>query len=304
MKPPLGRRVFRKLIDATGAAREDENGLPARALRWSVVQGTRVLCRLKSMEFPARGTGGWWWLWRWKFEFLLRWFEWDSVLWARRFVRPGMTVLDLGAHVGYYSRIFSEWVGPTGKVYAFEASPENQEILRRNLSSPRYANVEVVPRAVSDRVGIAKLFVSPGHSNHSLLSGFAAAEKVVEIPAVSVDAFLTERGIPSLDFVKMDIEGAEHIALEGMRETIRRSPRVALLVECNLAAIETRGSTPAEFLSQIEGLGLRPVAILKDATLGPLPPEADIDLYINLLCVKPDDPRLAVSAGASESSAA
>ena len=299
MKPPWGRRVFRRLIASTGAAQEDENGLPARALRWSVVQAVHALCRLKSMEFPARGTGGWWWLWRWKFEFLMRWFEWESVVWARRFIRPGMTVLDLGAHVGYYSQLFSEWVGPTGKVYAFEASPENQVILRRNLSSARYANVEVVPRAISDRVGMAKLFVSPGHSNHSLIAGFAAAEKVVEIPAVSVDAFLAERGIASLDFVKMDIEGAETMALDGMRETIRVSPGIAMLVECNLLSIESRGSTPAEFLSMIEGLGLRPSAILKDATLGPLPAESDIDLYVNLLCVKPEDRRLAVGVRSS-----
>ncbi|HEY3123578.1 MAG TPA: FkbM family methyltransferase, partial [Thermoanaerobaculia bacterium] len=149
MQPPLGRRFFYKLIEVTGASGEEERGLPARALRWSVIQGTRALGRLRSIEFPSRGTGGWWWLWRWKFEFLLNWFEWESVVWARRLIRPGMTVLDLGAHVGYYSRLFSGLVGPKGKVYAFEASPENQTMLRRNLDSPRYANVEVVPRAIS-----------------------------------------------------------------------------------------------------------------------------------------------------------
>jgi FkbM family methyltransferase len=304
VQPPLGRRLFYRLLALTGASREDEQGLPARALRWSVIQAVRALSRLKSLEFPTRGTGGWWWLWRWKFEFLMNWFEWESVVWARSFIRPGMTVLDLGAHVGYYTRLFSEWVGPKGKVYAFEASPENQAILQRNVSSARYANVEVVPRAISDRAGIAKLFVSPGHSNHSLLPGFTAAETVVEIPAVSVDVFLAERGIPSLDFVKMDIEGAETMALDGMRQTIHASPRIALLVECNLLSIQTRGSTPTEFLSMIEGLGLRPSAILKDATLGPLPAEADIDLYVNLLCVKPEDRRAAGSTAVPRPSAA
>jgi FkbM family methyltransferase len=203
-----------------------------------------------------------------------------------------MTVLDLGAHVGYYSRLFSGLVGPKGKVYAFEASPENQTMLRRNLDSPRYANVEVVPRAICDREGTVKLFVSPGHSNHSLIPGFTAAETVLEIPSISVDAFVAQRGIQALDFVKMDIEGAETMALNGMRETIRNSPGLALLVECNLLSLETLVSTPAKFMALIEGLGLWPSAILKDATLGPLPDVADIDLYVNLLCVKPGDCRL------------
>jgi len=112
IRPPFGYRAFHDLLDATGVSREDEHRLPARALRWSVTQGVRVLRRVRSLEFPSRGTGGWWWLWRWKFEFLMNWFEWQSLGWARRLIRPGMTVLDLGAHVGYYSRFLSRLVGP------------------------------------------------------------------------------------------------------------------------------------------------------------------------------------------------
>ena len=65
------------------------------------------------------------------------WFEWESLVWVRRLVRPGMTVLDLGAHIGYYTRIFSRWSVPSGTVLAFEPNPENLEVLRRNLSGPR-----------------------------------------------------------------------------------------------------------------------------------------------------------------------
>jgi FkbM family methyltransferase len=276
---------------------EDEHGLGARALRWSVTQSVRVLRQVRSLEFPSRGTGGWWWLSRWKFEFLMNWFEWQSLAWARRLIRPGMTVFDLGAHVGYYSRFFSRLVGSKGRVYAFEASPENQAVLRRNLGSPRYANVEVVPSAISDHEGTMKLFVSPGHSNHSLIQGFTDAEDVLEISTVSVDRFAAQRGIRAIDFVKMDIEGAESMALNGMRETIRKFPQLVLLVECNPLALRSAGSTPAEFVQLIEKIGLTPSAILDDATLGPLPDvasiEASISLYVNLLCARPDDSRLA-----------
>ena len=263
-----------------------------------------MLRRVRSLNFPTRGTGGWWWLWRWKFEFLMNWFEWQSLAWARRLIQPGMTVLDLGAHVGYYSRFFSGLVGPQGRVYAFEASPENQAVLRRNLDSPRYGNVEVVPRAISDREGTMKLFVSPGHSNHSLIPGFTPADDVLEISTVSVDEFAAQRGIRAIDFIKMDIEGAETMALNGMRETVRRSPQLALLAECNPLALRSAGTSAAEFLQLIENVGLKPSAILDDATLGPLPDvasiEASISLYINLLCVRPGDSRLARFEGIVE----
>jgi FkbM family methyltransferase len=70
----------------------------------------------------------------------------------------------------------------------------------------------------------ATLFVSPGHSNHSLIEGFSASEREVEVETVSIDAFLAQRGIASIHFAKIDIEGAESLALAGMSETIRQSP--------------------------------------------------------------------------------
>jgi FkbM family methyltransferase len=301
IRPPLGHRAFRRLLEATGVAHEEEQRLSARAVRWGVKQGVRVLRRARGFEFPPRGTGGWWWLWRWKFEFLMNWFEWQSLAWARLLIRPGMTVFDLGAHVGYYCRFLSRLVGPQGRVYAFEASPENQAVLRRNLSSPRFANVEVVPMAVSDHEGVMRLFVSPGHSNHSLIEGFTAANGILEIPTISIDAFAEKRGIAAIDFIKMDIEGAETMALNGMREMVRKSPRPVLLAECNPLALRTAGTNASDYMRLIEDLGLRSRAILDDGRLGPLPDiaaiEASISLYVNLLCAKPGDPRLSELAG-------
>ena len=159
----------------------------------------------------------------------------------------------------------------------------------------------MVPFAISDREGTIKLFVSPGHSNHSLIEGFTPADAVLEIPTVSVDGFAAQRGIREIDFIKMDIEGAETMALNGMRETVRKSPRLALLAECNPLALRTAGTTAADYLRLIENVGLEPLTILDDATLGPLPDvaeiEASISLYVNLLCVRPGDPRLSEIEG-------
>lgn len=284
VQAPLGYQLFQKLLSVSNVKAEDERSLLARLTRWGVVQGVQFLRWRQAMEFPARGTGGWWWLWRWKFEMLMGWFEWESLVWTRRLVKPGMTVIDLGANVGYYTRLFSDLVGPRGRVFAFEPNPENLVALRSNLSSPRYSNVEICPFAASDQDGTATLFVSPGHSNHSLIEGYTAAETKLEIPVVTIDRFLKNREIAAVDFVKMDIEGGESRALQGMRETIRSSPRFRLLVECNPLALRSAGSTPADFLRLISSLGLNPEAILEDASLGLLPDVTTIDLYVNLLC--------------------
>ena len=284
MQPPIGYLLFHKLLSFSNAKVEEERSPLARLVRWSVVQGVEFLKWRQSMRFPARGTGGWWWLWRWKFEMLMGWFEWESLEWTRRLVKPGMTVIDLGANVGYYARLLSDLVGPDGRVFAFEPSPENLEVLRSNLSAPRYSNVEICPFAASDQDGTASLFVSPGHSNHSLIEGYTAAETKLEIPVVTIDRFLKDRGIAAVDFVKMDIEGGESRALQGMRETIAHSPGFRLLVECNPQALQAAGSTPAGFLELLSNLGLKAEAILEDASLGPLPEVTTIDLYVNLLC--------------------
>lgn len=291
MRAPLGYQLFKATLDAADAASEDNNSWVARTAREGVVQGVHFLKRARGVEFPQRATGGWRWVWRWKFEFLMSWYEWQSIVWVRRLLRPGMTVVDLGAHVGYYSRLFSDIVGPTGRVFAFEPNPENLAMLRGNLRHRRYSNVEILPCAASDNVGSSRLFVSPGHSNHSLIPGFTAAEATIEVETTSIDAFVENRAISSIDFIKIDVEGSETLALSGMAETIRKSPGLCALIEFNPLALRSAGTTPECFLNLIGKLGFESAAILEDARLGSLPDSSDIDMYVNLICWKAGDRR-------------
>jgi FkbM family methyltransferase len=277
LKPPFLCRLFRTIVEKSGAA-QDEKGIAASAVRRGVTAGVRLLQRLRRMEFPARATGGWYWIWRWRFEFLMEWFEWESVAWTRGVVKPGMIALDLGAHIGYYTRILSKLVGPMGKVLAFEPNPENVEVLRRNLRG--YRNVEIYPYAVSDANGTCTLFISPGHSNHSLVAGFTQAEGEVEVQAVAIDGL----GLGSVGFIKMDVEGAESLALQGMRETIGRSKGLHLLMEFNPPALQAAGVPPESFLELIRSLGLEPWGIAEDGSLRPVVEVPKGGLYVNLLC--------------------
>ena len=235
------------------------------------------------MRFPERALGGWWWTWRWRFEILTRWNEYESVQWCRRLIRPGMTVVDIGAHIGYYTRLFSELVGPSGRVFAFEAHPENFAILKRNLCTGAYANVEALNLAVSDRSSKVQLHVSPGSSNHSLLKGYTEEVGVIEIDGIALDDFLSTRGIKSVDFIKSDVEGGEPLVLQGSKRVVVCSPQLAMLMEYNPMALRCGGAPPGEMIRLLKDGGFRVEAILPDASLVEDPTLVG-DETVNLLC--------------------
>jgi FkbM family methyltransferase len=253
----------------------------ARLIEAAICLAVRALRCWQGMSFPARSVGGWWWTWRWQFEALMGWQERESLHWCRMVLRPGMTVLDVGAHIGYYSRRLAALVGPTGRVFAFEANPENYAVLTANVRGRRYRAVAPFNVAVSDRDGTARLHVSPGSSNHSLLPGYTTAVDLLETPTVALDSFLAERGIDAVDFVKIDVEGAEPIVLAGMVGIIARSPHLALLLESNPQALRCGGVEPRQFVELLQEFGFRVDAIQPD---GRLAPPADDEAPINLLC--------------------
>ncbi len=131
----------------------------------------------------------------------------------------GGTVLDCGAHSGNTALYFSGRVGPAGHVYAFEPAPAIHKRLERNLAGRD--NVTPVAAAVALRSGSVHL-EECGPASHLAPSGRKVA-------AVSLDEFVRERGVGRVDFIKMDIEGAEADALRGAAGIVRaRAPAVAL----------------------------------------------------------------------------
>ena len=138
----------------------------------------------------------------------------------REATTPGATVLDVGANVGAYSLLFAQWVGPAGKVYAFEPSPHTRASLSRHLQLNGLAGVvETVPAAVADRCAEAEFTTAPPDGLHRLAAS-ASTPDALRVPVVSLDAFCSERGIrPTV--IKIDVEGAELSVLRGARETLR-----------------------------------------------------------------------------------
>ena len=187
-------------------------------------------------------------------------YEADSKALLETLIEDGMIVFDVGAHVGTYTLMAARLVGPTGHVYAFEAEAENYAILKKNVELNGYQNVTCVPKAISNRSGLLTLYVSSqGNDRHTLIGSPAAESQGTpcEVETVSLDEFSASIGWPRVDVVKMDVEGAEPMAIEGMSELFRRSKNLSLVMEFAPDILRASGVTPEEFLTLLTSIGFR-----------------------------------------------
>ena len=146
-------------------------------------------------------------------------------------IRRGDIVLDCGANVGVFTRVALD--AGARKVIAIEPAPENLEALRRNFKGEiAQGTVMVVPKGVWDKEDTMTLHVDP---NNSAADSFIIQRKgsvaIAKVPLTTIDRLVSELNIPRVDFIKMDIEGAEPNALTGASRTIERwKPRLSISV--------------------------------------------------------------------------
>lgn len=264
-----------------------------RSIRRVLEAGVAAYARLKGFSFPRN------YIRRWKLDMLLFKYEPETVWLCQKIIRPGMIVVDIGAHIGYFTRLFSSLVGAEGAVYAFEADPENFALLLKNTRALR--NVSQIERAVSEKKGVVDFYHYDDKSGaHSTLRNVPLdyAKRKISVPATDLDSWMRESGVARIDVIKMDIEGGESAALRGMSEALKRA-RI-LITEFAPAWIEAAGSTGEEFLRAILSHGFRINAITQgglvplkgamSAELASLLPRAKSGShhgeFVNLYCVK------------------
>ncbi len=136
-----------------------------------------------------------------------------------RTLRPGMTVIDVGANIGEVSVLASALVSPGGRVVAVEVSPTTLPRLKRNLALNGARNVDVVESAVADVDGHVPFHLGLGtdSGSSSMSPPHDFTGEILQVPAVRLDSLVSSLGLV-VDVVKLDIEGAEYAALRGFRE--------------------------------------------------------------------------------------
>lgn len=227
------------------------------------VQGQQIDCRV-----GAKGS------FRSTLELVLDRYEPETTRLFRRLLQPGMTVVDIGAHAGYFSLIGAGCVGPAGTVYAFEPFPASFQQLQRNIALNGYKNIHAVRRAVSDATGVHKFLVNPkGSDRNSLFAGeISWGADSPEVETTRLDDFMEERNWPRVDLIKMDIEGAEHAALAGMKQTLEKCGVRFLITEFSPPSLVAAGCDPQEFLQELANAGFSLYTIEGEEEPQPLNP--------------------------------
>ena len=211
---------------------------------------------------------------------------------AKSEIKKGNTVLDIGANIGYYTLIFAKLVGDEGRVFAFEPDPKNFALLKKNVEINGYKNVILLQRGVSNRTGKTKLYLCEDNSGDHRIYDTKDGRRLIEIETVRLDDYFKDYGT-EIDFIKMDIQGAEPLAIEGMAGLLNRNQIFKIASEYYPAGIKRCGKDHEEYLRSLISYGFKlhfintsknkiePLDI--SAVLGSLTPEKD---YVDLFCVK------------------
>jgi len=220
-------------------------------------------------------------------------------------VRPGDTVVDVGAHIGYYTLILARLVGPVGRVLAFEPDPLNYALLRRNVEMNGYGNIELFPLALSDRCARFNLYQSSDNAgDHRLYVSHDEPRSAVEAEAATLDSVFRDRA-GTVDFIKMDVQGSEGMALEGMTCLLDRCPRMKMILEFWPLGLARAGYRAERLLACLTDLGFRIYEIdERNMAMIRIDPRRLLERFpawsehfTNILCIKAPRPMRQHSAG-------
>jgi len=244
---------------------QTDHGL-ARAWRFARKpwpEKTRSLCfrwfrMFPAVPLPMQLPFGGWWLIRndaCSAAIMAGNFENEETKFVASYLRPDMTVLDVGAHHGYYTLLASRKVGRRGKVIAFEPSPRERRYLKRHLKLNRCANVVVEETALGNHSGEADFYLVDGTEsgcNSIRLPDVAQPVQRLRVRLDQVDAYLERNRIETVDFMKLDAEGAELQILEGAERLLTHVPRPVILAEVQDLRTRPWGYEASEILRHLD----------------------------------------------------
>ncbi len=211
------------------------------------------------------------------------WFE-DEIRFVRRLLRPGMAAVDVGASFGIFTMAMANAVGPRGKVWAFEPTPDTAEFLRATFALNEAHQVHLTRAAVSDQPGTVEFVTSPNSELNAVATGSGASGEALSVPSQTLDRAAVDHGWRDVDFVKLDVEGHELQVISGGQSFFATvSPLV-------MFEVRTPEGVDLRPLTQFQAMGyafyrLVPASML----LVPFAPGQALDAgTLNLFACKPD----------------
>ncbi len=218
------------------------------------------------------------------------WFE-DEIRFVRRWLAPGMQAVDIGANFGVYTLALARRVGPAGRVWSFEPTRLPLGCLEQSIATNGFANIELIPVALSSHDGTAEMLVSDNPELNRL--GSTAEGRTETVTVRRLETVARERGIAGVDFLKLDAEGGEEPILDGAGSFFAdNSPLV-------MFEIQHDGAVDTGLVHRFRQLGYEPYLLVPGlGLLAPLEPGESLDPFqLNLFCCKGDRARQLESSG-------
>jgi FkbM family methyltransferase len=181
-------------------------------------------------------------------------------------LRPGDAFIDVGANIGYHTLLAAKLVGPQGRVLAVEPAPHLRSALEQNLAlNPALRgsrNITIFPYCASDRRGIVVLSaLAEGNSGETTLRKLSEESVTMEVEARPLDEMLSNVDLSRCNLLKMDIEGAEYLAVSGMERTLDRYPAISLMLEVDDRFLRELGSSAAILIDWFASRGYQSYVI-------------------------------------------
>lgn len=211
-------------------------------------------------------------------------YESDNFEFLNKSCKPGAVIIDIGAHIGLFSVIASQVTGKTGKVYSFEPAPTTYALLQKTVVLNHEKEViETFQKAVGKESCKITFFVSDGQADNSnSLVNYKEDRAIhgIDVEVTSVDNFVKEKNISKLDFIKIDVEGAEYDTLRGAADTFKNL-RPGCIVAIHPEPIAAKGDKLEDIYDFIIGCNYRIMFNKKEFTKAELSANTKmIDLHI------------------------
>lgn len=196
-------------------------------------------------------------------------FEIGETTFIRRFLSHDATCVDVGANIGYFSLLMANGA-PDRKIYSFEPIPLNAHLLRSSAALNSLENIEVIESAVGSTDGEVSFSQAIDSAYSSILdSRRKPVERLIRVPITRLDSFLATRSMPAVDFLKIDVEGAEELVIEGsialMTDPSRRPKLVLMeLFDKNLEAF---GTNSMAIVNRMKKFGYTPFFVDETASV-------------------------------------
>ena len=213
---------------------------------------------------------------------------------VKKYVHEGDIVVDIGAHVGYYTLLMAQLVGKNGKVYSFEPDPVNFQLLKKSVEINGFENVVLIQKAVSNITDKVKLFLGDNDSaiNRIYDAKLGDAKESIDVESVTVDEYFKEND-ELINFIKIDSEGSEVKIINGMKQFLSRNQELVMMTEFFPFLIKKSGDEPNQYLKSLEKSGFSLYNILdKNEKTNKINSENFLESGINsqyctnLLCIK------------------